>query len=271
MDKIFKLLAVRVLDPTAAVVNNTIRTTIVQSMQKSMSGYEKWHYFCNGVLVDRDGVVIPQHSLDEQMLYKGQETNISIGAIVGKNGAGKSTLVDLAIRMMNNVAACVFGEYPRFAAAEHLHFIDYVFAELLYLRDGIVYRLTMRNRQVILHQYKRVQSEKGLHYFREVEAPIEFLKSKNEVTIPLIPQNDAQVLADHFFYSVVCNYSFYAYNYRDYVYEQTNDKRVLAITEGEVPKKNEEKFWISGVFHNRRLSDPYRVESMAQGWEPRCY
>lgn len=263
MDKIFKLLAVRVLAPTAAEVNNTIRTTIVQSMQKSMSGYEKWHYFCNGVLVDRDGVVIPQHSLDEQMLYKGQETNISIGAIVGKNGAGKSTLVDLAIRMMNNVAACVFGEYPRFAAAEHLHFIDYVFAELLYLRDGIVYRLTMRNRQVILHQYKRVQSEKGLHYFREVEAPIEFLKSKNDVTIPLIPQNDAQVLADHFFYSVVCNYSFYAYNYRDYAYEQTNDKRILAITEGVVPKKNEEKFWISGLFHK---NDGYQTPVVLNPW-----
>lgn len=82
LDKIFKLLAIKVLEPTVGEVDGTIRTTIVQSIQKSMSGDENWHYFCNGIVVDGDGVTIPQHSVDEQMLYKRQETNICIGVSV---------------------------------------------------------------------------------------------------------------------------------------------------------------------------------------------
>ena len=54
---------------------------------------------------------------------------VSVCAIVGKNGSGKSSTVDLLIRMINNLSAVLLGEKFNFAAAEHLHFIDYVYAD----------------------------------------------------------------------------------------------------------------------------------------------
>ena len=262
----FKMIAIRPLEPTAQECNQTIKTTIVQSMQKSMSGKEDWHYFCNGCIIDeKQGTVgIHYHSLDDQLFFKGQKMDVHIGAIVGKNGSGKSTLVDLAIRMMNNVAASVFGEYPHFAAAEHLHFIDYVFGELIYLMDGTVYRLEIRNRQIQLHRYTEASSEGDYCIFLKKERPIIILNGgEGDVIQPLGPSGTAEILKNHFFYTVVCNYSFYAYNYRDYVYEQTNDERIKKITNNVGVEKEEEKYWVSGVFHK---NDGYQTPIVLNPW-----
>lgn len=266
LDRVFKLIGIRTLTPTAQECNQTIRTTIVQSMQKSLSGKDDWHYFCNGTAIDDEKriITIHNHSLDDQMLFKGQETNVCIGAIVGKNGSGKSSMVDLAIRMMNNVAAVIFGERPRFAAAEHLHFIDYVFGELVYLKDNEVVRLTMRNRSIVMHRYTNPESNEEFCLFKETEEPIEITKDVDgNMEVPIAGTNQVEVLQEHFFYTVVCNYSFYAYNYRDYIYEQTNDNRIWAITKGEPVEKNEDKFWISGVFHK---NDGYQTPIVLNPW-----
>ena len=266
LGKVFKLIAIRTLKPTAQECNQTIKATIVQSMQKSLSGREDWHYFCNGVVVSDDHRIIKIHyrSLDDQMLFKGQKTDVCIGAIVGKNGSGKSTLVDLAIRMMNNVAAVIFGEKPRFAAAEHLHFIDYVFGELIYLKEGTLYRLEMRNRCILLHRYTIPEPEGDYYVFQEKEAPIEIMNClEGDIEAPLRGNNQSELLKQHFFYTVVCNYSFYAYNYRDYVYEQTNDKRIDTITRSVGVDSDEEKFWISGVFHK---NDGYQTPIVLNPW-----
>ncbi len=266
ISRVFKLIAIRTLVPTSKECDLAIRTTIVQSMQKSLSGKENWHYFCNGCFVDsRRGLVkIHCHSLDDQMIFKGQKTDVRIGAIVGKNGSGKSTLVDMAIRMMNNVAASIFGEFPRFAAAEHLHFIDYVFGELVYLRDGVVCRIEMRNRQILLHRYTEWTAEGDFYIFVEKIEPIVILNGKEEDSYRvLLPSDDIDTLRDNFFYTVVCNYSFYAYNYRDYIYEQTNDNRIKIITNNLGVEKNEDKFWISGVFHK---NDGYQTPVVLNPW-----
>ena len=75
MSKVFKLIAIRTLEPTSEECNQTIRTTIVQSMQKSLSGKDDWHYFCNGTVIDdeKKKIAIHHQSLDDQMLFKGQE------------------------------------------------------------------------------------------------------------------------------------------------------------------------------------------------------
>lgn len=266
LSKVFKLIAIRTLEPTSEECNQTIRTTIVQSMQKSLTGKDDWHYFCNGTVIDDKKKIIAIHhqSLDDQMLFKGQETNVCIGAIVGKNGSGKSTLVDLAIRMMNNVAAVIFGEKPRFAAAEHLHFIDYVFGELVYLKDSEVVRLTMRNRSIEMRLYSKPKPDGAYYLFQETGEPVEITKNVDgNMEVPLAGTNQVEVLQKHFFYTVVCNYSFYAYNYRDYVYEQTNNNRIWAITEGESVEKNEDKYWISGVFHK---NDGYQTPIVLNPW-----
>lgn len=265
LDCYFKLIAIRTISPDTTECNATIKNTIVQAMQKSMFDNDEWHYFSNGCKVfDDHQVFIPLQNLYDKHLFLSDGTKVTIGAIVGKNGSGKSTLVDLTIRMINNVAASVIGEMPRFAAAEHLHFIDYVFGELVYIRDGKVFRLEMRNRNIILHEYELDHEEGNGLWFKEMCSSRTILNGKeDDRSTVLNATNKMSYLQDYFFYSVICNYSFYAYNYRDYVYEQTDDKRIDAITEGKGVKKNEEKYWISGVFHK---NDGYQTPLVLNPW-----
>lgn len=262
----FKLIAIRTITPTVVECEETIRSTIVQAMQKAMYENNDWRYFSNGCQVsdDEKEIFIPRDTLYEQHLFVSGQTNVTIGAIVGKNGSGKSTLVDLTIRMMNNVAAAIIGESPRFAAAEHLHFIDYLFGELIYLREGKLMRLEMRDRKIKLYKYNLDHTdEKGL-WFREDCIHKTILDGKNEERTNVLPHSKKMsLLQDQLFYSVICNYSFYAYNYRDYVYEQTDDKRIDAITDGKGVERNEEKFWISGVFHK---NDGYQTPLVLNPW-----
>ena len=263
LDCYFKLIAIRTISPDITECNGTIKNTIVQAMQKSMFDNDEWHYFSNGCMVfDNHQVFIPLQNLYDKHLFLSDGTKVTIGAIVGKNGSGKSTLVDLTIRMINNIAASVIGEMPRFAAAEHLHFIDYVFGELVYIRDGKVFRLEMRNRNIILHEYELDHEEGNGLWFKEKCSSETILNGKeDDRSTVLTATNKMSYLQDYFFYSVICNYSFYAYNYRDYVYEQTDDKRIDAITGGKGVKKNEEKYWISGVFHK---NDGYQTPLVCQ-------
>ena len=266
LEHYFKLIAIRTITPTTAECNEAIRTTIVQSMHKSMTGDNDWHYFCHGGKVSENEkeVFIPLESLYDHHLFNGGNTKVSIGAIVGKNGSGKSTLVDLTIRMMNNVAAAIIGEMPRFAAAEHLHFIDYLFGELIYLRDGKVVRLEMRNRKINMHEYDLDRDDENGLWFRENCRHETILNGKDDDKhSALTASAKMALLQEHFFYSVICNYSFYAYNYRDYVYEQTDDRRIDAITNGAGVERNEEKFWVSGVFHK---NDGYQTPIVLNPW-----
>ena len=266
LEHYFKLIAIRTIMPTAADCNELIRTTIVQAIQKSMTGDNDWHFFCHGSKVSENEkeVFIPKDSLYDHHLFNGGKTKVSVGAIVGKNGSGKSTLVDLTIRMMNNVAAAIIGEMPRFAAAEHLHFIDYLFGELIYLRDGKAVKLEMRNRKINLYEYDLDRDDENGLWFRENCCHKTILNGKeNDMHNALTVSTKMSLLQDHFFYSVICNYSFYAYNYRDYVYEQTDDKRIKAITKGKGVERNEEKFWVSGVFHK---NDGYQTPIVLNPW-----
>lgn len=267
LDHYFKLIAIRTITPTTAECNEVIRTTIVQAMQKSMTGDNDWHFFCHGSKVSNNEkeVFIPSESLYDYHLFNGEKTKVSIGAIVGKNGSGKSTLVDLTIRMMNNVAAAIIGEMPRFAAAEHLHFIDYLFGDIIYLRDGKVVRLEMRNRKLNLYEYDLDRDDDNGLWFRENCRNETILNGKDidKHSALVASSSKMALLQEHFFYSVICNYSFYAYNYRDYVYEQTDDKRIEAITKGAGVKRNEEKFWVSGVFHK---NDGYQTPIVLNPW-----
>lgn len=88
-------------------------------------------------------------------------------------------------------------------------------------------------------------------------------KENNVISTPLqqSPEN-IRILKDCFFYTVVCNYSFYAYNYRDYSYEETNNKRLLEVNEGN-EATGESKYWISGLFHK---NDGYQAPIVLNPW-----
>lgn len=82
--------------------------------------------------------------------YDTDGMKVSVCAIVCKNGSGKSSTVDLLIRMINNLSAVLLGEKFNFATAEHLHFIDNVYAELAFRIGNAIYVLEESGRRIVL-------------------------------------------------------------------------------------------------------------------------
>ena len=67
----------------------------------------------------------------------------------------ESSVVDLIIRMINNLSAAALGERFNFAAAEYLHFIDYVYGELCFQIGCTVYILEEKGRNIRIYGYER--------------------------------------------------------------------------------------------------------------------
>lgn len=262
---IFKLIAIRSVEPKSGSVDSKIVDTTVRNIHKALSANHKWLYFSNGFTVSDDmrSVRMSKDALDVDCLYSTEDLNVSLNAIVGKNGAGKSSLIELMIRMLNNVAAISFGEYSKFSAAEHLHFIDYIYADLCFYRGEGIYILSIRNRDIELREFYDITETRPSYWFYKYYRNVLLTKENNDISVPLKPSpENIKALKDCFFYTVVCNYSFYAYNYRDYSYEETNYKRLLEVNEGN-EATGESKYWISGLFHK---NDGYQAPIVLNPW-----
>lgn len=132
---------------------------------------------------------------------------VSLSALVGKNGSGKSSLVELILRIVNNFGiACGFT-----TDQESLTFVNGVEAQLFYELDEMLYWIVC---------------------------------SHNEVKVSFMDSNlDKSVIKRHqelLFYTVVANYSIYAYNSKHLQRE---------VNEGQ-------DCWINGVFHK---NDSYQT------------
>ena len=132
---------------------------------------------------------------------------VSVSAIVGKNGDGKSSLVELILRIINTFGyACGFTEDQ-----ESLAYVNGVEARLFYEVDEQIYFISCSNNEVKAS-------------FLDVSRNKRELKRHQE----------------QLFYTVVANYSIYAYNVRHLQRE---------VEEGE-------ECWINGVFHK---NDSYQT------------
>ena len=223
----------------------------VEAIQKVLYNTNKWYYFYKGISISEDNTQVEMTSEAKKdfSLYDAKELKISLCAVVGRNGAGKSTIVELLVRTINNLAAALLGEGYNFSAAEHLHFIDSVYADLCFQIGNVVYILTSHGRHVELKLYKA----KSEHYFkyRPFKA-YNILDQRNieDSYLPLKKHREGRRILKSLFYTMVCNYSLYGFNYRDFLLEATPAARLQALgVKANNGQPTEDSVWLKGIFH----------------------
>lgn len=279
MQNTYRIVAIRAGRPEK--VENAEQNLRVQQIQRAMYGRVDWLYFYHDVYIDDDIIERQIPNGSEMRLYDLPNIHIDICALVGKNGTGKSSLVDLMIRTVNNVSAALIGEHYRFPAAEHLHYIEDVYSDLCIEHDNQFDIIKMRGRDVVIKHYTRNRNLEGW-YTPLAFADAEIFSYQNDYTDILTPyaspekpiegcvnlsdkDNYVKILRD-FCYTLVCDYSIYDFNYRNYTAERTPNNRLSAIyatgqhkgyeiaTE---PKHwPEDAIWLKGLFYK---NDDYQT------------
>ena len=159
------------------------------------------YFLLNNFEINAEDKITEKTSLPKNF-FSSIKPQINIQAIVGKNGSGKSTLIELLFRAINNIAF----DYQKIKIAD-IQKLENLKVEL-YFETDTFYKVRINDSEISFFKYDG--------------------RSK-KINIQI--KNEAIDLKD-FFYSIVVNYSHYAYNASD------NDE------------------WLDGLFHK---NDGYRT------------
>lgn len=254
-------------------------------IQKSLYGSSQWFYFNKGFRIKENNDGITEIEVDEDafdsnyLLYSDTEhdgINIGISAIVGANGTGKSTLIDTIVRLINNMSAAIIGEDYVYTSAQHLHYIDNVYASLAVYINNHIKILTCKGRRLELVTYdtdltnlnqEHAEQEYPITECYVPHETISILNGNEPEQEILQPKQNLKHLFTDWFYTLVSNYSLYAYNYRDYINERTNAERLEKLElEHDTNCNEEDEFWLKGVFHkNDGYQTPVVIHPMRDG------
>lgn len=226
----FKLLALRVLDGCAIHIQKCLTENV-------------FYYFCNDYRFDVPGKIYRGSKYTRPLpadfftlpasenFEVAKTTIININAIVGKNGDGKSSIVELMIRLINNQIA-YRQQSGEFKGNQDLIPIYGVFAELYFLKDYSIYKL-----------YENKNGDNGIVRIANVEP----FFSKSETLFIETKETPAPELLKSI-YTLVSNYSHYAYNVYDF------DKEWNRHDPDMTEEEENEACWLYHVFHK---SDGY--------------
>lgn len=241
-DESFAVIAVRCDDPLCAGRKNLIAGQMYQLL--------------DGYTISEDTITVSKWRDTQNLLYddyNADHTNgiphVQFSAIVGKNGSGKSSIVELIMRLINNFATVIYGELNRDPAAEPLRFVENVMGTLWYAMNGYIYRLFVSRSKVVLTQYKKISTKTNSDTL--YGAGVDVINIGDDAPTPsgaMCGINDNEIeksYLSNFFYTLVSNYSIYAYNTSDYPLEVRSNL-------GE----NGENCWLHSLFHK---NDGYKV------------
>lgn len=182
------------------------------------------YYLCNDYTITEDGISMRDNYV--RLLPKdffspgyGSQLQVNIAAIVGMNGDGKSSLVELVMRLVNNCA-----KHYNLTDKDHLLRVEDIKAELFYEIDNVVYciRESKDDNYTNLLKYADIR-DRSVRQWKKLMAPVKGVSKLNEL-----------------FYTIVSNYSHYAYNTNDFR-EEWNKK--IQVDE------ESERCWLHYLFH----------------------
>lgn len=182
------------------------------------------YYLCNDYTITEDGISMRDNYV--RLLPKdffspgnGSQLQVNIAAIVGMNGDGKSSLVELIMRLVNNCA-----KHYNLTDKDHLLRVEDIKAELFYEIDNVVYciRESKEDNYTSLLKYADIRDH-SVRQWKKLMAPVKGVSKLNEI-----------------FYTIVSNYSHYAYNTNDFR-EEWNEK--IQVDE------ESERCWLHYLFH----------------------
>ena len=211
---VFKLIALCVMEDCSPMLSKILHTG-------------ETYFFCNDYEDNgRGGICLKQNvqELAPNFFQVKGGPLVSISAVVGMNGDGKSSIIELLIRTLNNFA------YAAGFSADHdsLRFIPGLHTKLFYKIDNQICSITCRGEHIELQEdgitvWKRnIKEDKGWR--------------------PWYHKKNIVRHAHDLFYTLVNNYSLYAYNSEEFKLE-TEDI-------------NEKQSWVTALFHK---NDAYQT------------
>lgn len=256
-----KYLALRILDSE--------NDEIARQMQKILHTNE-FYYFYSGIEIKNNSICF--NNVVPQELYRienidGSKIELNLCAIVGENGSGKSSIVEYIIRILNNLATYVMGENYRSPKAEHLHYIPHVYAELYILIETNIFQIKCQGNHICLESYS-FNGEKSK--FLKTDTALRFSDYVNYNDI-VSEHPDLHNIIRNLCYTVVVNYSLYAFNPDNYIEESTpinkeirirnngkkfdDDVKLYKDIKAEAKETDDDRIlvsatsWLQGLFH----------------------
>lgn len=181
-------------------------------------------------------------------------SRIYVEAIVGVNGSGKSSLFEIIYRVINNLS-CLLNRGKRRKTADDLYYVKDLYAELYYVVNGQLARISCLG--------DKVEFQMG----KETSVTLTAIKNGRVSSEKVLMADFVKWAKENFFYTIVTNYSLQAFNANDYKRE-----RCLILKDGlddaMAETQAEGHAWMDSLFHKNDgymtpiVLNPYRDEGV---------